>query len=73
MAKLDRLDLPALDAKWQRRWAERGTYRSDMEGPRPFYCLMMFPYPSAEKLHIGNAYAFTGRRHLRPLPPPEGG
>ena len=36
------------------------TYRSDMEGPRPFYCLMMFPYPSAEKLHIGNAYVFTG-------------
>ncbi len=60
MAQLDRLDLPALDAKWQRRWAERGTYLTDMEGTRPFYCLMMFPYPSAEKLHIGNAYAFTG-------------
>ena len=56
----ERLDLPALDAKWQRIWAERGTYRTDMHGPRPFYCLMMFPYPSAEKLHIGNAYAFTG-------------
>ena len=57
---LDRLDLPAIDVKWQRIWAERDTYRADMEGPRPFYCLMMFPYPSAEKLHIGNAYAFTG-------------
>ena len=58
--RLDRLDLPALDAKWQRIWADRESYRTDMEGPRPFYCLMMFPYPSAEKLHIGNAYAFTG-------------
>jgi leucyl-tRNA synthetase len=58
--RLDRLDLPALDVKWQRSWAERETYRTDMRGPRPFYCLMMFPYPSAEKLHIGNAYAFTG-------------
>ena len=58
--RIDRLDLPALDAKWQRIWAERQTYRADMEGARPFYCLMMFPYPSAEKLHIGNAYAFTG-------------
>jgi leucyl-tRNA synthetase len=58
--RLDRLDLPALDAKWQRTWAERETYRTDMDGSRPFYCLMMFPYPSAEKLHIGNAYAFTG-------------
>ncbi len=58
--RLERLDLPALDAKWQRTWAERETYRTDMRGSRPFYCLMMFPYPSAEKLHIGNAYAFTG-------------
>jgi leucyl-tRNA synthetase len=58
--KLARLDLPALDTKWQRIWTERETYRTDMQGPRPFYCLMMFPYPSAEKLHIGNAYAFTG-------------
>jgi len=57
---LDRLDLPALDEKWQRIWAERQTYRTDMDGKRPFYCLMMFPYPSAQKLHIGNAYAFTG-------------
>jgi len=27
---------------------------------RPFYNLMMFPYPSAEGLHVGNAYAFIG-------------
>ena len=26
----------------------------------PFYNLMMFPYPSAEGLHIGNIYAYTG-------------
>ncbi|MCZ6889056.1 MAG: leucine--tRNA ligase, partial [Gammaproteobacteria bacterium] len=26
----------------------------------PYYNLMMFPYPSAEGLHIGNIYAFTG-------------
>ena len=27
---------------------------------RPFYNLMMFPYPSAEGLHVGNMFAFTG-------------
>ena len=27
---------------------------------RPFYNLMMFPYPSAEGLHVGNLFAFTG-------------
>src|SRR3972149_6921885 len=25
---------------------------------RPFYNLMMFPYPSAEGLHVGDKYAF---------------
>src|SRR5262245_12061555 len=54
----------ATEAKWQRIWEERGTYRrSDaaLRGPaRPFYNLMMFPYPSAEGLHVGNMYAFTG-------------
>lgn len=27
---------------------------------KPFYNLMMFPYPSAEGLHVGNMFAFTG-------------
>ena len=28
--------------------------------PDPFYALMMFPYPSAEGLHVGNLFAFVG-------------
>lgn len=31
-----------------------------METKKKFYNLMMFPYPSAEGLHVGNMYAFTG-------------
>lgn len=32
-----------------------------MAAPKnPFYNLMMFPYPSAEGLHVGNMYAFSG-------------
>ncbi|TSC87384.1 MAG: leucyl-tRNA synthetase [Microgenomates group bacterium Gr01-1014_16] len=32
----------------------------DLESAKkPFYNLMMFPYPSAEGLHVGNMYAFT--------------
>ncbi|EKD88825.1 MAG: hypothetical protein ACD_34C00318G0001, partial [uncultured bacterium] len=27
---------------------------------KPYYNLMMFPYPSAEGMHVGNMYAFTG-------------
>ncbi len=53
-------DPTAVEGKWRARWAERGTNATDLDGPRPFYQLMMFPYPSAEGLHIGNLYAFTG-------------
>ncbi len=50
-----------VEAKWQARWAERHTNEPDLDGAkRPFYNLMMFPYPSAEGLHVGNMFAFTG-------------
>lgn len=51
----------AVEPKWQQRWAERGTNQARLDAPaRPFYALMMFPYPSAEGLHVGNLFAFTG-------------
>ena len=51
----------AIEQKWQALWAERGTNEVDMDGATdPFYALMMFPYPSAEGLHVGNLFAFTG-------------
>ncbi len=57
-------DPTGIEEKWQRRWAERGTNTFTDEQLRdaadPFYNLMMFPYPSAEGLHVGNIYAFTG-------------
>jgi leucyl-tRNA synthetase len=50
-----------VEAKWQARWTERHTNEPDLDGAaRPFYNLMMFPYPSAEGLHVGNMFAFTG-------------
>ena len=54
-------DPSAVEARWQARWRERGTNETDLvNGERPFYALMMFPYPSAEGLHVGNLFAFTG-------------
>src|SRR4051812_2884620 len=51
----------AVEAKWQARWDERHTNEPDLDGAaKPFYNLMMFPYPSAEGLHVGNMFAFTG-------------
>ena len=54
-------DPAAVERKWQERWEKRGTNHTDVDdGIRPFYALMMFPYPSAEGLHVGNLFAFTG-------------
>jgi leucyl-tRNA synthetase len=57
----ERYDPGAVESKWQRRWDDTERNRVDIDGaPRPFYNLMMYPYPSAEGLHVGNVYAFTG-------------
>ena len=50
-----------IEAKWQRFWEKNKTNEVDLHSaPRPFYNLMMFPYPSAEGLHVGNVFAFIG-------------
>ncbi|MDR1309765.1 MAG: leucine--tRNA ligase, partial [Deltaproteobacteria bacterium] len=54
-------DPSVVEAKWRDRWERDGTDRTDLRGAkRPFYNLMMFPYPSAEGLHVGNLFAFVG-------------
>ena len=50
-----------IEKKWQKRWWQEGIYEVDLDkAKKPFFNLMMFPYPSAEGLHVGNMYAFTG-------------
>ena len=57
----ERYDPSRVEAKWQRRWQEQRTNVVDVRSaPRPYYTLMMFPYPSAEGLHVGHAFAFPG-------------
>ncbi len=53
-----------VEAKWQAKWEELDTNSLTLERLQAdddrYYQLMMFPYPSAEGLHVGNIYAFTG-------------
>jgi leucyl-tRNA synthetase len=54
-------DPSTIERKWQAAWESQGTNTPDLEGGAdPYYALMMFPYPSAEGLHVGNLFAFTG-------------
>ena len=52
-----------IERKWQKYWESRKIYEPNLQDPKgkgKFYNLMMFPYPSAEGLHVGNMYAFVG-------------
>src|SRR2546422_8629193 len=61
MTQVPIYDPQAVEARWQARWVADHTNEPDLDRPRqPFYNLMMFPYPSAEGLHVGNMFAFTG-------------
>ena len=51
----------AIESKWQAKWENEKTYQPQMDSAKkPYYNLMMFPYPSAEGLHIGGVRTFGG-------------
>lgn len=52
-----------VEKKWQDKWEEQKLYSPDISKAKKeekFYNLWMFPYPSAEGLHAGHAFASTG-------------
>ena len=49
-----------IEPKWQRYWLENKTFRAEIDPDRPkFYILDMFPYPSAEGLHVGHPKGYV--------------
>jgi leucyl-tRNA synthetase len=57
----DKYNHTKVEAKWQASWLKEKVFSPQLTSVKnPFYNLMMFPYPSAEGLHVGNMYAFTG-------------
>jgi leucyl-tRNA synthetase len=57
----DSYDPQAIEAKWQRYWAETGIYRTPIlphahipRSSHTFYCLDFFPYPSGDGLSVGH-------------------
>jgi leucyl-tRNA synthetase len=54
-------DPQKIEPRWQEIWYRTRIYQPDIQrAERPYFNLMMFPYPSAAGLHIGNLFAFVG-------------
>jgi leucyl-tRNA synthetase len=49
-----------IDKKWQDRWQNNDLYHPKNDAKNPFYNLFMFPYPSAEGVHMGTIFSSTG-------------
>lgn len=53
----------AIEAYWRARWEADGLWNIDIDQvnhEEKFYNLVEFPYPSAEGLHVGHVYTYSG-------------
>ena len=53
-------DYAGIEQKWQQRWRDEKYHLTDLtRTDRKCYCLVMFPYPSGEKLHLGHWMSYV--------------
>ncbi len=56
----ERYDPQAIEAKWQKIWADSGCFEAVTGSEKPKYFPMIeFPYPSGQGLHVGHPRPFT--------------
>jgi len=60
-AKKEGYNFNAIEKKWQNFWEQNKTFKAnDCDNSKPkYYVLDMFPYPSAEGLHVGHPEGYT--------------
>ena len=53
-------DFKTVEKKWQKKWEETGVFHAKQDYTLPkFYCLVEFPYPSGQGLHVGHPRSYT--------------
>lgn len=49
-----------VEKKWQDIWEEKGVFHAKQDFSMPkYYCLVEFPYPSGQGLHVGHPRPYT--------------
>lgn len=57
---METYDFKSAEKKWQERWEETGVFHAKQDFSLPkFYCLVEFPYPSGQGLHVGHPRSYT--------------
>lgn len=52
-------DYTSAEAKWQKQWKDKKVYSANLKTAKnPYYSLVMFPYPSGDKLHVGHWFNY---------------
>ncbi|HIU68635.1 MAG TPA: leucine--tRNA ligase [Candidatus Scubalenecus merdavium] len=53
-------DFKSVEKKWQNIWEEKGVFHAKNNSSLPkYYCLVEFPYPSGQGLHVGHPRSYT--------------
>ncbi|MCR5485365.1 MAG: leucine--tRNA ligase [Clostridiales bacterium] len=53
-------DFKKAEKKWQDKWEETGVFHAKQDFTLPkYYCLVEFPYPSGQGLHVGHPRSYT--------------
>ncbi len=57
---MEKYNFKKIEAKWQKEWEEKDLYKADDKSKKEkYYCLVEFPYPSGEGLHVGHPRSYT--------------
>ncbi|MBI2100416.1 MAG: leucine--tRNA ligase [Candidatus Vogelbacteria bacterium] len=49
-----------IEKKWQKEWQKKKLYQVNQQSrKKKYYCLVEFPYPSGEGLHVGHIRSYT--------------
>ena len=60
MADDKKVDFSKIEKKWQKKWEEKKAFKTEEKSRKQkFYCLEMYPYPSASFLHVGHVRNYT--------------